>query len=318
MMTLTDPALGTLVLHGDNPTTDPFIVASFVVGSPAVRPVVRNRALSNGSIDDTRYAAGRAVTIAIRLNEKYCGPLAGDTMQDLLDRLLPYTKASRRPVLTYTLPGSDGAPRQMVVRGESAPVQVGGAKHQAIVLSFISPDGEITTAGEPLCITLDPAGDVELGRTYPAGTVDPGNVAGRTYPAGTVDPGNVAGRTYPASQAIGDRTYINAGNDEAHWTLQIFGIVTNPFFTINGVTVNFNNNGGLAIPAGSSVIIDTREQTIRLNGLAADPRYSRTNFSAWAWSDLLLRPGQNSMRFGAAVLGAGGQARFCSLPTWAG
>lgn len=317
MMTLTDPTLGTLVLHGDNPTTDPFIVAGFTIGSLAVRPVMRTRALSNGQLDDTRFTGGRAVTVAIRLNEKYCGPLAGDTMQDLLDRLLPYMNPRRRPVLTYTLPGSDGSPRQLTVRGDSAPVQIAGSKHQAVVLSMISPDGEITTAGDPVCIDLNPAGDVELGRVYPAGTTDPGNTAGRVYPAGTTEPGNVAGRVYPASLAIGDRVYINAGNEEAHWILQIFGGCTNPFFTINGVTVNFNNNGGLVLPVGASVIIDTREQTIRLNGNPADPRYSKTNFTAWSWSDLMLKPGENPMRFGASVIGTG-QARFCSLPTWAG
>lgn len=288
MITLFDPVLGLLQLRAA-----PYTVPTFTIGSREVRAVTRNRALADGQIDDTRYSGARAVTIGIVLNEDSCD--SGDTMQKLYDRVLPYMKASRRPILTWSLPGSDGDRRQLTVRGDSAPVNISGNKHQGLLLSFRAPEGSITSAGDPVCILLDPATDTEAGRTYD-----------QTYD-----------KTYPPSLAVGDRLIHNGGNDDAHWTATIYGAVTNPFLKINGITITFDQNGGLDLPSGSSVVIDTLTRTIYLNGNPADPRYDRTNFAAWSWADLLLDPGDNTIRFGGSVL-AGGQTQFCTIAHWAG
>lgn len=285
MIVLDDDDLGELELE-----CDPFVVASFQIGSAAVRPVMRNRALANGTFDDTRFSGSRAVTVALRLNDSRC---KGQPMQDLFDRVLPYMKARRRPRMRWTLPGSTSE-RELVVRGDNAPVVIAGPKYPVLSLSFVGAN-EIMSPGE-FCQLLDPGADVELGRTYDL----------------------AFDRSYPASAVIGDRLINHAGNDDAHWVASIFGIVTNPTLKVNGITINFNVNGGLDLIAGTSVVIDTRARTIFLNGDPASPRYDKTNFTAWSWEDLLLKPGDNTVRFGGSVLGAGGSANLCWRSTWAG
>lgn len=286
MITLDDDDLGTLELRDE-----PFTVLSFQIGSPAVRANVRNRALANGTRDDTRFTGARAVTVALRLNEKSCDDV---NMQDLFDRLMPYTNPARRFRMRWSLPGS-GSEREMVVRGDTAPMLIAGPKHPTIALGFIAPEGEITTPVDT-CLLINPAIDGELGRTY-----------NLTF-----------NRTYPASLAVGARVVTQIGNAAAHWVATIFGAVTNPYLTINGATINFNVAGGLNLLAGNNVQIDTRERTIYLNGDSAFSRYQFTNFAAWAWEDLLLQRGDNQVRFGGSVLGAGASVNLCWRPTWAG
>lgn len=299
MITLSDPVLGDLDLRAD-----PFAVVSFQIGPRAPRVNTRNRALADGALDDTRYGGARAVSVGITLNEHPACVVNPTTMQGLLDRLLPYTLPRRRPVLKYSLPGSEGDIRQLTVRGNGAPVQISGPKHQGIVAQFVSGDGDITSAGEPTCLLITPAGDVEAGRTYP---VSVGDAAGRIYD-----------RTYPASLAIGDRLVTQLGNDRAHWTAAIFGAVTNPYVTINGTQINFNVNGGVDLLAGQSLVLDSKARTIYLNNDPTASRYNKSNFMAWSWDDVLLEPGDNLVRFGGSVLGAGASVNLCWSPTWAG
>lgn len=292
MMTLTEPSLGTVDLHGDD-----FVVPQFQISQRATRAVLRNRALANGAYDDTRFGGTRAVTIGVQLNDRSCG-VEQRTMQSLFDELLPFMAPWRRPVLTWSLPGSEGVLRQMTVRGDSAPMQIERAKHPALVLQFVAPDGEITTPVDNV-ERIDPATDTEEGRVYATGSELRFD------------------RNYPVSLALGGRLITQNGNEPAHWTLAIFGGAVNPFFEVNGVTIDFNANGGLTLSAGQSVVIDTRERTVYLDGDPATPRYDRTNFAEWSWADLLLQPGANLVRFGADTL-TGGQASITWRDTWAG
>lgn len=294
MITLTDPDLGSIELR-----SAPFAVDSFTIGSRTTRAVVRNRALASGAYDDTRFGSTRAVTIALVLNETDCGPETDrTTMQELYDRILPFMQPRRRPVMTWSLPGSGGVLRQMTVRPDSAPVQIARGRHPALVLSFVAPDGEITTPGVRSTL-IDPATDTEDGRVYSTGTELKFD------------------RNYPLSLAVGDRAITQNGNDDAHWRLSIFGGAVNPFFRINDILIDFASNGGLTLAAGTSVVIDTKERTIYLNDDPTTPRYDRTNFADWSWADLLLKPGANLVRFGADTL-TGGQALLEWYDTWAG
>lgn len=288
MISLIDDQLGELQLR-----SDPYVVVAFSIGARAPREVIRNRALADGVRDDTRYAGGRAATVALRLNDKACGTPV--TMQSLYDRLLPYTLARRRPTLRWSLPGSDGEQRQMVVRGADAPVMIDSPKHPVISCSFVS-DGEITSAGPEECTVINPALDVEQGRVYDRS----------------------GDRAYPASIAVGARNIFQGGNERAHWHGAIYGASTNPYISINGVRIDFLSNGGLLLPSGSSVVIDTRERTMFLNGDPASSRFDRTNFTDWQWEDLMLQPGNNVVRFGAATIGVGAQMNLCWKRTWAG
>ena len=104
MITLSDPVLGDLELR-----STPFVAVSLQIGSPAVREVMRPRALADGMVDDTKYRGARAITVVLRLNENpNCGEIAErTTIQGLLDTLLPYTSPRRRPTISWALPGSE-------------------------------------------------------------------------------------------------------------------------------------------------------------------------------------------------------------------
>lgn len=283
MIRLSESSLGDLVL-----LDDPFVVTSLQIGAPAVRGVMRNRALANGAFDDTRFTGSRAVTIGLRLNTKECG---GATIQALIDSLAPYTVPRRRCVLSWSLPGSPELERAMVVRGEGLPVEITAPKYTVLQTQWVAPDGEIVSPSET-CQIIDPSGDTEDGRTYDL----------------TFD------RVYPPSAGIGDRIITQNGNEDAHWRATIFGPCEDPFLRVNGVTIKLT---GLTLNSGSNVQIDTRARTIYRNGDPTQSDYALTNYAVWAWADLMLHPGGNLVRYGADVLGVGSTVQFCWRDSYA-
>jgi hypothetical protein len=283
MIRLDDPALGPIELGGS-----PFVVASFQIGSRSPRPVMRQRALADGGFDDSRYGGGRAVTVAVRLDDGACD--GGSSMQELYDRVLPYMDQALRPVLSWSLPGSSAIRRQMTVRGESAPVVIGARKHPALIMAFVSADGTITSGADEVTIAL--AGDTTPGRTYPL-----------TYP-----------RSYPDAPPAGERLVRHKGNAAAHWRATIYGPCTNPVVRVNGTEVVCT----LVLLAGQTLVIDTKERTVLLNGDPDEPRLNVTNFAAWWWDDLRLKKGENRVRVSASVIGDGAQVVVSWLTTWAG
>lgn len=286
MLTLTDSALGSLDLRAIAS------VRSLQIGSPTAREVMRPRALADGMIDDTNFRGQRAITLTLTLKDRPCGA-EPTTIQGLLDLLLPYVSPRRRPLLTWALPGTESEHRAAVVRGVSAPVVIERSKHPTVVVAFVVASGEVFSPTAETLI-IDPTTDVESGRSY-----------------------NLAfNRVYPASTGIGNRLVINRGNAPAHWKVTLFGVCTNPTFAVNGSTVAFTANGGLALPAGGTVMIDTRERTIRYADDPAQSKYEKVNFTAWTWDALLLQPGENTVRFNAGSLGTGARAELTWHPTW--
>lgn len=282
MLRLVDETLGELELRGA-----PYTVASFQIGSRSVRSVMRARALADGMIDDTQFAGSRAVTIALRLNEARCPD--GAAVQSLYDTLLPYLSPRRRPLLRWELPGAPGVVREMVVRGESAPVVVDGPRHLGIVCSFIAPEGEITSV-DWQTVTITPSTDTEGGRSYD-----------RSYDL-----------AYPASLGRGDRLVTNGGNERAHWTAAVYGECTNPTLTINGVDVTWEQ----VLNVGDWLQLDTRERTMYFNADTSESRYHVSNYTDWTWADVLLQPGPNVVRFSADSLGDGGSVVLNFRDTW--
>lgn len=289
MIRLIEPSLGTLELDPDR-----FVVVSFQVSAPRVRAVMRDRALADGGYDDTAFTGERAATLAVRLNTPRCGP---NTIQGLLDLLSPYTNVKRRPRIEWSQPGTPSDVRQITARGEGLPFIINTPRHPAVAAQFVSADGLITSArgGDAndglVCTIIDPSGDVEEGRTYDL----------------------EFDRVYPPSAAIGDRTIVNNGNADAHWTATIFGEAANPTLRINGTIIEF---AALDIPIGESIVIDTKSQTILRNGDPGQPRNNQANYLDWQWGSILLRPGINQVRFGADELGVGARVQWCWRNTW--
>lgn len=272
------------------------------IGSPEVREVTRYRSLADGNFDDTRYVGARAITLAIRFKDALLGGCSEDgepnpSMQTLIDLLTPYMSPRRRPTLTWQLPGSDQV-RAAVVRGVNWGYTVDGPKAQAIAPQWVVPSGEVLAGGPDAqhCEAIRPSVDVEAGRTYDL----------------TFD------RVYPPSDPIGGRTIVNPGTAPTHWVLTIYGPVTNPSFTINGVLFSTSRLGGVTLVAGQTLVINTRARTVLFNGLPTGSRYQNTNFDQWSWDDLLLQPGTNTVRFDGTGLSAQTSADLCFTPTYLG
>jgi hypothetical protein len=285
---LIDDELGRLELG-----CDPYVVTSLQIGSPAVRAVTRDRALADGSFDDTRFLGARAVTVAVTLKN---GAAQGD-MQSLIDRVVPYMSPRRRPLIAWQLPGS-AETRAMEVRGESWPFTLEGPKFPTLGLQWVCPSGEIVGGVlDPLCTLITPGADLELGRPYPEDYAD-------------------GGRSYPFSGTVGARIIENPGSAWANWTLSIFGAATGPRFTINGSTIEFDRGGNLVVGVGSSVVLDSRERTVLMNNDPANSVYYKTNYDEWSWDELRLHPGTNQVRFDGFSLGPTATAQLCFRPTY--
>lgn len=290
-VTLTEDTLGRLDLGPLRPGAgvrecNPFgyVVTGWQIGFPAERPVVRNRALGDGVIDNTRFFGARAVSMAITLDVNKQDP------QVSIDNLTAYMTPHRRPRLAWQIPGSS-LERSLLVRGVDAPVSIAGKQAHVITASFIGVYGVLESAEEST-ITINPGEDSETGRTYDL----------------TFD------RVYPPSAGLGERLVVNEGNEVADWEATIFGPAVNPILTVNGTDISFDRDGGLTLAAGESVTINTRDRTIFLNDDPTESRYDKVNFTEWSWEQIRLQPGENVIRYEEATLS--GSCTFTWRSAW--
>ena len=244
-----------------------YIVTGWEIGFPAARPVVRNRALGDGTIDSSRFIGARAVSMAITLDVTKQDP------QISIDNLTAYMSPRVRPRLVWTIPGSTEE-RSLLVRGESAPVSIQRPQANTITAWFIGVRGVLESPNESTLL-ITPGSDVEVGRTYDL----------------TFD------RVYPASEPIGSRIVVNEGNESTDWTATIFGPAVNPKVTINGVAMWFDRDGGQTLAAGETLTINTRTKTVYLNDDPTASRYNKINFTDWSWQEVRFVPGQNIVRY---------------------
>jgi hypothetical protein len=278
-MALSEQTLGSLDLSCDSG----FVLSSFQIGWPAERAVVRNRALADGQLDDTRFVGGRAVTLTLRLDHRV------SSTQALLNGLSPYLSARRRPTLTWSLAGSPTDYRSLSVRGVDMPTVIDGPKFPTVVAQFVSSDSFVRAPGER-CVTMLP-GEGELGRTYDL----------------TFD------RTYPPAGPDGSKNVPVYGTAPSDWVGTIFGAIDDPTITVNGITVEFI---GLSLTASQTLVIDTAARTVLLDGDATESRYNLANYTDWTWDDLLLNPGDNIMRLTGDDVGVDAALTVCSHDRW--
>jgi hypothetical protein len=249
-----------------------YVVTGWEIGFPASRPVVRNRALSDGTIDSTRFIGARAVSMAITLDVNKQDP------QISIDNLTAYMSPRLRPRLNWTIPGSTQE-RSLLVRGESAPVSIQRPQANTLTASFIGVRGVLESPNESTLLIV-PGSDVETGRNYDL----------------TFD------RVYPAGVPIGSRIVVNDGNETTDWSATIFGPTTSfPTVTINGVNMSFDRDGGQTLAAGETLTINTRTKTVYLNDDPTASRYDKINFTDWSWEEVRFVPGQNIVRYQEAT-----------------
>lgn len=279
VLQLDDDDLGLLDLSCE----EGFVVASFDIGWPAERAVVSPRALADGIIDQTRFLGSRAITVSVRLDNRVA------TTQAILDRLSPYLSPRRRPTLSWSLAGSPTDIRALTVRGVDLPVPVTGPRFLTVVASFVSTE-TFARGVEQNCETIVPSGEGEVGREYDL----------------------EFDRVYPFSLPSGSFVITNAGNAPANWTGTIFGPITNPVVTVNGVPVELT----IDLLAGQTLVINTERRTILFDGDPDDSRYNVANYTQWQWDDLVLEPGDNLFRLTGDPSGTGAALTVCWFDRW--
>jgi hypothetical protein len=233
------------------------------IGLPAVRAVTSGRPGRDGEDDSTSLFGAAAVTLQMTLV-----PAAGRTLTSMLDALGRYCRPSARPHLEYE---RDGVQRRVLLRADQRSAPLTDPTHQQVQLSWRAPDGVSEATAEQLGVA-EAVPDAEAGRSYD-----------RSYP---LDYGEAA----PAGLV----TVVNDGNVAVAPLLRLYGPCTDPRVesTTTDERLVFT---GLVIAAGDWLEIDCRENTVLLNGLADQSRYSRLDFVV---SDFLrLLPGANSVRY---------------------
>lgn len=245
-----------------------FVLSDLQIGFPAERAVVRSRALSDGILDETTFLGARSVTMSFRLDQRV------QSTQQLIDRLMPFLSPRRRPTLTWSLNDSNTSFRQLTLRGVDAPIVINGPKYRTLVCSWLS-DSAFMVSPTETCGSIHPG--------------DPPPEVGRTYNL-TFD------RYYDPQPPSGGFYVVNNGTAPAQWTAELTASVVDPTITVNGVDMEFNQNGGISLITGQTLNIDTTARTILLNNDPTLSRYDRVNFEDWSWDDLLLQPGQNLVR----------------------
>jgi hypothetical protein len=263
---LSDPVLGDLSLLSPG-----FVMVDLTIGHPAERAVVRNRALNDGQIDDSKFLGGRAVTVTLRFNNRVL------PTQELLDAVRPFLSPRHRPRLTWSHPGSSDDLRSLPVRGVDAPILLNGPKYNTMVMQFMSADAFITNPVKS-SVTAGLTGTTEAGRAYDL----------------------AFDRAYPAQSPVGSKIATNRGSAPADWVATIFvgstGTVVDPSLLVNDVEMSFADNGGLTMTANQTLVIDTKERSILLNGDPTTSRYGQSNFLDWNWDDFQFRAGANPIR----------------------
>lgn len=284
-MRLTDDELGVLDL-----TSVGYVVVSFEIGAPAPRKVGWNRTMTDGFRNHTRFVGGRVVTVTLRLDNINSGLSA----QALYDRLAPYCAVDRRPLLSWSLAGSPDQVRALRVAGNGVPLPYSGPKAPSLVIQFDSDDAYMVS--EDLhCQLIRPSSSVEEGRVYDL----------------TFD------RVYPPSLPTGGFIVNNAGNAPSDWVATILGPVPiDPRLSIGDIDIIFDQNGGLTLLDGQTVVIDTAAQTILFDGDPADSRYDRTNYLDYEWEQLRLPPGDSLVTFTATLLDPDSSATICWRDSW--
>lgn len=272
MVSLYEPNLGRLELG-----CKPYVVESFQIGSPAIRQNSKDRALSDGTFDDTLYYGASAITISTRLDAG--GWCSDREIGALRDRLAAYANPRLRPRLQWRYP-TDTEPRWATVRGVSWPITISGPKYPTFAVQFTNPLGQAY---------LGDLADVPNSASASPGAT-PG---GRSYDL-SFD------RDYPnVSAPAGTAVIENRGNAFADWVIKVNG----PFdagavLVLGGVVIEFDQ----AVPANEYIILRTLDKTImNVNGLSY---YPYVNFEDWSWEDVVLPPySTTTMTFDAVHLG---------------
>lgn len=286
---LEEPSLGVLVLDPD----EGYTITALDLGDPLVRAVVNDAPGADGTIDTTKHTGARSVTMTVFVE--------GDgsaTTRTKLNALRAYTRVGLRPFLYVT--EDPGEPEERVqLRKANWMAPQGPADHRVVTIGWQTPThGHIEAATEQTAIAFASGSGSELGIVFdPDEPFDP-----------DID--------FPATPIIGSTQVVNNGNTDVWPVIRIYGLCTEPNIEnlTTGKKLEFNS---LTINAGEFLEIDTRNKTVRYQGLASDNRYDKLDFAVSAPGlDLRIVPGENLFRFYPATNGATSQAEIVWRSAW--
>jgi hypothetical protein len=263
--------LGANTLDFDNWANHGIIASTVDLGYPTVREVMTNLPGQDGEFDETAYFGTRVVTITGNI-----GPCTDGSRSQGLATLAPFLAPKARPKLIFAL-DTDVFDRALSMRPANftGPVATGNTVNFSA--SWKCPDpiayGLVTNQ-----VSILPSIGGDLGRTYPL-----------VFP-----------RHYPHSYGYMPSVFDTNGDYPAFPLLRIYGPCTDPGVTwLDPVTqallptkVLFS---GLTINLGDYIEVDTKAQTVLLNGDPNANRYSFLDFANTAWGP--LQPGDNLLRF---------------------
>jgi hypothetical protein len=252
------------------------------LGFPTVRAVTQPRTDRDGEDDTTERYGASAVSMDIKLF-----PTATLTLTEILDSLRAFCHPKTRP---YLVVERDGVERRIMLRSDQQSAPITNPFVTDVQVAWRAPDGVSEAVAEEVAL----ANAVAL--------VEPGVAFDWTFPL-----------TFPATSAVGSVPVSNSGTVPVLPVLRLYGPCTDPRVE-NQTTGEQMIFSGLTIAAGDYLEIDSRNATIRLNGLASQSRYSRLSFAVSTF--LHLEPGLNTIRYYPVSFSTGARLEVRYRSAW--
>jgi hypothetical protein len=248
------------------------------LGYPQVREVSSLRPDMSGTDDMTSLFGARVVSMTL---------LGFGVRREMLDAVAPFTQPSARPYLYIDM---DGEIRRILLRPSGvAHTYVAPSNMVSLNLQWVAPDGVVEDETATVAIA-DPSADA-FGRSYPL----------------------VPSRSYLLTSApAGAATCRNAGNVATYPLIRLYGEATNP--KIRNLTTGATLGFLMSVGDGEWLEIDTRERTVRLNGISSQSRYDRLDVLDSTW--LTLQPGVNHLWYTCDTSGVNARAEIIYRSTY--
>jgi hypothetical protein len=282
--TLTGPD-GTVVTFNDPSDANNIGVLSEITGfdSPEVIESADNLVQMDGGIHGDFFYGRRPIT----MSGKIIG-FADTTARNMnMTKLMQATNAMRsNATLTWTPDG--GGAQQFVALRRQQPLKISGAWVKDFQISLVAADPRVYSA------------TLHSQTVNASGT---GGSGGFSFPM-TFNLG------FGAAVVTGQTFVTNSGSTESWPIYTITGPGTNP--SIYNATTNKTLAFIYSLNAGETLVVDTLNRTVFLNGTAS--RYSALDFTNSKWGGLV--PGVNDVRLQFFSFGTGASIRVDWRDAW--
>ncbi len=248
-----------------------FVLQRLNLGYPQARVISSRRAGINGSVDNTYLFGERTITANVGMAPEIVPDMPGEMA--LLDELMAWMSPDQRYYLYVKNQASTY--RRFKVRPNSANLNMNAesyAEFNVPTLQWIAYEG-IAESAEAKSSSISTSTLNETGRVYDK----------------TFD------HTYPASPAIGQKVIVNEGSANAWPILTFYGPITGAGLLNVTTGKLFRMKSTFSLLTGEYLVVNMREGTVLLNGVAGNSRYSLIDFPINDWWQLV--PGPNLLQF---------------------